>query len=298
MLIKAGDIIPKVQSVITHKNIPIIIPDKCPSCGSVLSNDGIRLMCNSDSCPKKNLTRVMNWIAVTECDQFGEALADALNQAGKLNCIADIYNLQKFDISSIEGWGGPSAEKIIENINKTRTLAPEKFLTAVGIPGISVSTSEELLKQYGSVPALFKVSVEELMTVKGFSNISAGNTVAGLQKYQEEIQALLKIVTLGTGVKAEGLLSGKSFCFTGEMSLPRSQFQAMVTKHGGATATAVTKDLTYLVCNENKGSNKSMKAEKYGVKIITEKEFLGMIGLGEVPKTEPAKKIETYPIFD
>lgn len=275
----------------------VSIPDKCPSCGSKLINDGIRLMCVSDNCPKKRLTRVMNWIAVTECDQFGEALADALNQAGKLNCIADIYNLQKLDISSIDGWGGPSAEKIIENINKTRTMMPEKFLTAVGIPGISISTSEELLKQYGSVPALFNVTVEDLMTVKGFSNISAGNTVAGLQKYQDEIQALLKIIALGVGVKAEGLLSGKSFCFTGEMSLPRSQFQAVVTKHGGKNSSSVTRDLSFLVCNENKGSSKSVKAEKYGVKIINETEFLGLTGEKPQP-LPPSPKIESFSLFE
>jgi DNA ligase (NAD+) len=297
MLVKAGEIIPKITSVIEHKNVLIPIPDKCPSCGGPLTNDEIRLMCPSDSCPKKNLTRVLNWITVTEIDQFGEALAEELNQQEKLNCIADIYNLQKEDISTIEGWGGPSADKIIENINKTRTLAPEKFLTAVGIPGISFSTSEELLKQYGSVPALFNITADELKSVKGFSDISSASVVAGLKKYENEIQNLLKIITLETGKKkTEGVLSGKSFCFTGEMSLPRSQFQAMVIEHGGKSSSSVTKDLSFLVCNENKGSSKSVKAEKYNVKIINESQFLGMIG-GEKTKT-PDPKIETFSLFE
>jgi len=294
---KAGDIIPKIRSVIEHKNSPIEIPKNCPSCGSELENDGIRLMCLSDECPRKNFTRILNWIKVVEIDQFGESLAEELSQQGKLKSIADLYRLQRDDISSIEGWGELSADTIMQNIEKSRGISAEKMLTAVGIPGISVSTAGELLKQYGSIPALFNVTIEQLITVKGFSDVSAGNVVAGLKKYQDEIQGLLKIITLEIKEKAEGVLSGKSFCFTGEMSLPRSQFQAMVTRHGGKNLSSVTKDLSYLVCNEDKGSSKSQKAEKYGVKIIDETSFLGMIGESSHTVT-PDKKIESYTLFE
>jgi len=294
---KAGDIIPKIRSVIEHKNSPIEIPKNCPSCGSELENDGIRLMCLSDECPRKNFTRILNWIKVVEIDQFGESLAEELSQQGKLKSIADLYRLQRDDISSIEGWGELSADTIMQNIEKSRGISAEKMLTAVGIPGISVSTAGELLKQYGSILALFNVTIEQLITVKGFSDVSAGNVVAGLKKYQDEIQGLLKIITLEIKEKAEGVLSGKSFCFTGEMSLPRSQFQAMVTRHGGKNLSSVTKDLSYLVCNEDKGSSKSQKAEKYGVKIIDETSFLGMIGESSHTVT-PDKKIESYTLFE
>jgi DNA ligase (NAD+) len=302
VLSKRGDIIPKIESVIEHKGSPIEIPRNCPSCGSELKNDEIRLMCLSDECPRKNFTRILNWIKVVEIDQFGESLAEELSQQGKLKGIADIYRLQKEDISSIEGWGELSAETIIANIEKSKSLPAEKLLTAVGIPGISVSTSEELLKQYGSVPALFNVTVEQLVTVKGFSDISANSVVLGLQKYRSEIQALLQMVSLEIAEKkTEGLLAGQSFCFTGEMSQPRTYFQGLVVKHGGKNISSVTKDLTYLVCNENKGSSKSQKAEKYGVKVINENTFLGMIGESShtvTPEKKIEPKIESYSLFE
>ena len=302
VLSKRGDIIPKIESVIEHKGSPIEIPINCPSCGSELKNDEIRLMCLSDECPRKNFTRILNWIKVVEIDQFGESLAEELSQQGKLKSIVDLYRLQRSDISSIEGWGDLSAETIVANIGKSKNISAEKLLTAVGIPGISVSTSEELLKQYGSIPALFNVTVEQLITVKGFSDISASNVVTGLKKYHDEIQMLLQTVSLeSVEKKTEGLLAGQNFCFTGEMSQPRTYFQGLVVKHGGKNLSTVTKELTYLVCNENKGSSKSQKAEKYGVKVIDENTFLGMIGESShtvTPDKKIESKVESYSLFE
>jgi DNA ligase (NAD+) len=300
MLVKAGEIIPKIISVIEHKDSPIKIPELCPSCGSKLVNDEIRLMCMSDDCYAKNLTRVMNWIAVTEIDQFGEALAEELFFSGKINRIADLYSLTIDDISSIEGWGQNSATTIISNIEKSKNISQEKFLTAIGIPGISISTAEELLKVWklNESPILFNATVDEIKALKGFSDISATNIVEGLKKYSSELNTLLGIIKFEPKTDTvQGKLSNLSFCFTGEMSHPRSWFQALVTKHGGKNSSTVTKDLSYLVCNENKGSSKSAKAEKYGVKVITETEFLGLIGEESQPVPSESKLV-FQPLFE
>jgi len=271
----------------------IQIPTVCPSCGHPLINDDVRLMCVNEMCPRKNFNRILNWIKVTKIEQFGKSLVKALIELNKLDEIADIYKLTKEDISSIEGWGNSSAETILSNIEQSRQLTPTTLLSAVGIPGISESTSEELLKNFETIDRLFEITVEELIKIKGFAETSANTVVEGLQYYREEIQNLLSIISVNA-TKKEGKLSSQSFCFTGAMGHPRAYYQGLVETHGGKNLSTVTKDLTYLVCNEDKGSNKSQKAMKYGVKVITEAEFLSMID--EVPVQKI--KIESYSLFD
>lgn len=295
-LTKRGDVIPKVETVLESKGMPIEIPTRCPSCDSVLDNDGIRLMCRNSHCPKKNFNRIMNWIKVTEIDGFGEALAEALQGAGKLNHIRDIYDLKVEDIASLEGWGHKSAKTILESIGKTRSLSAIKFLAGIGIPGISFRTSEELMRHFRSVPKLRVVTAEEIKELRGFSDISASAIVKGLDEYWSDIESLMGYISIPSiGDEASrlsektGPLSGMSFCFTGAMSKPRPVFQKMVEDLGGVSSSAVVKNLTYLVCNEDKGSSKSQKAKQYGVKIISEQGFLAMAGIMIDPPATPTK---------
>jgi len=295
MIEKRGDIIPKIISVIEHKNKPIKIPNNCPYCNSLLSNDGIRLFCTNENCFRKEFYRILYWIKTLEIDGFGKSLTHELCNEGKLTCIADIYRLKKYDISALERWGEKSAEKIMNSIEKSKNITPTKFLTALGIPGISDMTCKELLQTFGTIDELMNKNVSDIIKLKGFSDISASNIVNGLAKFSEEIKYLLKIINLKTE-ETKGSLSNISFCFTGIMEHPRLFYQDLVKKHGGINKSSVTKDLTYLVCNENKGSTKSRKAEKYGTKIITEKEFLSI--LPSNPDFPKKIKLENYSLFD
>lgn len=305
MVVKAGDIIPKITKVLTHMGNPIEIPTICPSCESELLNDNIKLMCKNDNCPQKIFYRILNWIKVTKIDEFGEGLANKLSKAGKLGSIYDIYRLQEEDIAGMEKMGKTSAKKVISNINKTYTLDPALFLSALGIPGISEGTSEELIKTFDTIENLMDKSVEDIKAVKGFSDISANNVVSGLIKYKAEIEDLLKVITVEKEKK--GVLDGHSFCFTGSMEHPRNFYQKLVKAHGGTNKSSVVKGLFYLVCNEDKGSAKSQKAMSYGVQIIDEKTFLGMVGVFDKKPEEKSeidtvenKKIafESYSLFD
>jgi len=297
MLVKRGDIIPKIIAVLSRAGKPVEIPVDCPSCGRKLDNDGTTLRCTHDDCARKNFFRILNWIKVAEIDTFGESLAEGLYDLGRLCCIADLYRLTESDISSVEGWGAKSAKKIIENINKTKKMSSEKFLCALGIPTISESTSEELLKVFETIDNLMKQSVDTIKELKGFSDISANKIVEGLSKNKQEIDLLLTMISLKSE-DIQGILKNLSFCFTGAMEHPRHYYQKIVTQQGGTNKTSVVNGLTYLICNEDRGSSKSVKAEKYGVKVITEKEFLKIAG-NPVPEIEeePESKglVEEYP---
>jgi len=296
MLEKRGDIIPKITSVIEHKGNPIKIPTTCPSCNSNLLNDDVRLICPNVGCPKRNFHRIMNWIKVTGIEEFGESLGMKLED--KVKSISDLYNLKEKDIIDLEGWGPKRAKVVISNIKNTRELKPEIFLEALGIPTISDRTSKELLKHFGTIENILEIDIPSIAVLSGFGDTSAVAIVSGLLHYRPEIENLLKIISLSSGDQG-GLLSGKSFCFTGSMEQPRPYYQKLVENNGGENKNSVTKDLTYLVMNVDAGSSKSQKAKKYDTKIITEKEFLEMLGeISPEPEKPKTPKIESYSLFD
>jgi DNA ligase (NAD+) len=275
-----------------HSNITI--PVKCPACGSVLDNNGIQLFCLSDICPAKNFQRILNFIKATKIDNFGEALVEKFFDMGKIKTIADIFTLKKEDVSTLEGWGEKSADTIIANINSKRKMDPAVFLASMGIPTLSDKTAEDLIKKFETLDRVRTASVEEISAIKGYSTISATSVVSGLKAYSAQISEVLKHIELQSQIKG-GKLSGMSFCFTGEMSNPRSFYQGLVTKHGGKSDSGVTKSTTYLVCNENKGSSKSRKAEQYGSKIINEQEFMSLVGETVI---QPKPKTKTGSLFE
>jgi len=297
-LVKAGDIIPKVTQVVEHVNKPIQYPTKCPACNSPLKRTGPSIFCTNDLCPRRNFHRIMNWIKVVGIDEFGQALAEKLIEKERIKIIADIYKLESADIINLEGWGSKSAKTIIDNIQKASVLKPSIFLTALGIPGISEKTSEELLSHFGTIDRLMEATVDEIVVIRGFSTVSARSIVDGLAYYKAEIDSLLMAVTLKEKEKSQDVLTGLSFCFTGAMEFPRECYQDLVKKYGGTNSSSVTKTLSFLVCNENKGSTKSRKAAQYGTKIIPEKEFLAMIGESGPKKIEENFEIKDIPLFE
>ena len=301
MIVKAGDIIPKIVSVIEHVGNPIEIPTACPDCSAPLDNDGIRLMCRNESCSSRVFFRIMNWVKVVSIDGLGESLVDKLFNSGEeegsktINGIADLYGLEASDIASLEGWGKRSAARIIDNIQTSRKIKPAVFLAAVGVPGISHKTAEDLFKRFETVNDVLSASAEDIAEMKGYSTTSAESITKNLGIYHDEIVELMEIVELINEEDLEGVLSGKSFCFTGSMSKSRKYYQELVKRHGGTNKSSVTKDLSYLVCNEDKGSLKLVNATKQGVSVISEKEFLDMAG--EQIEMPDKKKIKNVPLF-
>jgi DNA ligase (NAD+) len=280
MLVKCGDIIPKITSVIEFKGVKIQIPTVCPSCGGPLENDGIRLFCRSDVCPAKNHYRIMNWIKVVGIDNLGESTIDALEKVSVIKSIKDIYGLTISGIACVTG-GEKSAEKVFTNIQGTKILPLQKFLAGIGIPSLSTKTAGDLVDNFKTIEGILAITVDDLNKIKGYSDISSNAIVIGLNNFKKEILDLLTVVQIDSG-PAGGKLSGMSFCFTGNLAHPRPFYQALVTKNGGKNDSSVTKTTTYLVCNENKGSSKSMKAEKCGVKIINEQQFIDLCFPGTV----------------
>ena len=219
---------------------------------------------------------------------MGETLVISLFNSGKVKRISDFYKLTESELtpfflneeSMAQEKKSLGAEKVIKSINARRNLTLAAFIAGFDIEGIGETSVEKLVESgFDSLEKLLSMKVEEAAAVYGFAEITAKIAVQGLAENAEEMRFLAaNFITLQE--ISSGSLSGKSFCFTGELNtIKRSEAQSLVKSLGGICRTSVTKDLTYLVTNDTaSGSSKNQKAAKLGVTVINEKEFLAMAG--------------------
>ena len=295
IVVKRGEIIPKIESVVpqedkSEKTFPVELPVKCETCGSTLVNEGTRLYCPNKSCSKRILHQLLKWVSVADIRDLGDTLVRSLFADKVLNSISDIYKLDEAVLKPYflgqESLGNEKeslgAKKVALSIQSHRKLSLAKFIAGFDIEGIGETVVEKLLDAgYDTLEKLFAASQEEIAGVYGFAKVMAQILVQGLLENKDEMEFLVKSGTIEVeqGIK-QGSLTGKSFCFTGElMTMKRADAQALVKQKGGSVKTSVVKGLSYLVTNDtSSGSSKNVKAAQLGIPVINEQEFLALIG--------------------
>ncbi len=295
IVVKRGEIIPKIESVVpqedkSEKTFPVELPAKCETCGSTLVNEGTRLYCPNKSCSKRILHQLLKWVSVADIRDLGDTLVRSLFADKVLNSISDIYKLDEAVLKPYflgqESLGNEKeslgAKKVALSIQSHRKLSLAKFIAGFDIEGIGETVVEKLLDAgYDTLEKLFAASQEEIAGVYGFAKVMAQILVQGLLENKDEMEFLVKSGTIEVeqGIK-QGSLTGKSFCFTGELTtMKRAAAQALVKQKGGSVKTSVVKGLSYLVTNDtSSGSSKNVKAAQLGIPVINEQEFLALIG--------------------
>lgn len=292
VVVKRGEIIPKIVAVLEGGENPreIEIPEKCASCSSGLVCEDTRLYCPNPECPKKILHRLQKWISVIDIRDFGDTLVRSLFSDGKIRSISDIYALTADDLTpyfldgdSIEKKKDSlGARKVFDSIQSHRKVPLAAFVAGFDIEGVGETVVQKLVDAgFDTLEKLLSGTAEEFAAVYGFAEIMAETVVRGLSENAVEMRNLVSqnIVRIPESDSGSAL-SGKSFCFTGELrSMKRADAESLVKSLGGTCKSSVTKDLSFLVTNDpGSGSSKNAKAAKYGVKIITEEEFLRMSG--------------------
>ncbi|MBQ2547836.1 MAG: NAD-dependent DNA ligase LigA [Treponema sp.] len=295
IVVKRGEIIPKIESVVpqedkSEKTFPVELPVKCETCGSTLVNEGTRLYCPNKSCSKRILHQLLKWVSVADIRDLGDTLVRSLFADKVLNSISDIYKLDEAVLKPYflgqESLGNEKeslgAKKVSLSIQSHRKLSLAKFIAGFDIEGIGETVVEKLLDAgYDTLEKLFAASQEEIAGVYGFAKVMAQILVQGLLENKDEMEFLVKSGTIEVeqGIK-QGSLTGKSFCFTGELTtMKRADAQALVKQKGGSVKTSVVKGLSYLVTNDtSSGSSKNVKAAQLGIPVINEQEFLALIG--------------------
>lgn len=290
VVVKRGEIIPKIESVIHEDALcesPVVFPDKCECCGSKLIDNGSRLYCPNKKCSKRILHQLLKWVQVADIRDLGETLVTQLFEKGKVQSISDLYKLSAEDLTPFflneESLAAEKkslgAEKVAASIQNHRKMSLAVFVAGFDIEGIGETTVEKLVAAgFNTLNALLNMTVEQASAVYGFAEILAKTAVDGLNENALEMRFLaenfVEIVQ-----DSPGKLVGKSFCFTGELhSMKRNDAEALVKANGGTCKSSVTKDLSYLVTNDvSSGSSKNQKAVKFGIPVINEEQFIKML---------------------
>lgn len=297
VVVKRGEIIPKIESIVPEEELDengnkiitseIQIPNKCETCGTELVDDGSRLYCPNKECPKRILHQLLKWQQVVDIRDLGETLITSLYKDGRLKSISDIYTLTVEELvpyflneESIEAEKESlGAKKVYASIQSHKKMNLATFIAGFDIEGFGETLAEKIVAAgFDSLQKMLDATEEQIAAVYGFAEITAHTIVAGLKENAEEMRKLADGI-IEIEQAGGGKLSGKSFCFTGELvTMKRADAEQLVKKNGGQTKSSVTKDLSYLVTNDtSSGSSKNQKAAKFGIPIINEEEFLKMV---------------------
>ena len=279
---KSGDIIPQItraeKFASVHELGDFEKPTKCPSCGTLVEDDGINLWCLNDDCNDKLIYRICNWFKILDVKEIGEGTITDLCKRNMIQKFSDVYFVEQDELAKVQGYGSRSADIFCSAVMSVTQVDLWKFLAAIGIPGIGVGTAKLLAKRYGSLQNIISnANMEDLVKIDGISDISAKEIMDGVQKNREllsEMAGIIKIVDYET---KEGIFKGKTFCCTGELSVKRKEVQKMIEERGGEYSS-IKKSLNFLLIGDGAVQAKIDKAKKLGAEVIDEKKFREMLG--------------------
>lgn len=283
VITKRGEIIPKIESLVENPEgaAEIEVPSRC-TCGASLVDEGTRLACPNPDCPKKALHRLEKWLSVLDIRDFGVTILARLFESGRVRSIPELYTLEPEELAGYERMGETSAAKIVRNLRARDEVSLAAFVAGLDIEGLGELLAEKAIGAgFDTLEKLRAATVEELSAVDGFGEITARALAEGLVRLGPEIDALLDSARIRVRPPVSGgPLSGKSFCFTGELSsMKRKDAEALAKSLGAAIRSGVTKDLSYLVTNDpGSGSAKNRKAAEFGVAVLDEAGFLALVG--------------------
>lgn len=282
---KAGDVIPKVIKVLsnlrTGKEKTFKMPSKCPICGSeAIRREGeVAVFCKNPECFAQELARLRHFVSRPALDirGLGEKIIETLVQEGLVHDEADLFALRPEDLLGLEGFAEVSSIKLVNEIQTHRHPPLARFINALGIRHIGEETAMDFAKAFGSFDAFRNASKEMLLGVEGVGEVMVESVESFFKdkKNRERIDRLLNYVQPEeSALSAAGPLTGTSWVFTGSLSsMSREEAKEMVRIKGADVSESVSKKTTFVVVGEDPGS-KAEKAEKLGVTVLNEKEFL------------------------
>lgn len=291
VIFKAGDIIPKVESVITDlrpaDSRPIDFEEELgrqyPGLEFERPEGEAIYRVKGASGPlllKRSLAHFASKGAL-DIDTLGEKNVEALVDAELVEDLADIYKLTKEQLLNLDRFADVSAKKLIDAIAAKKNPPLERFVYGLGIRHVGVQTAIDLVNHFESLDRLAKSTIDELRQVEGVGEVVAESIVAWFADPDNE-RLIEKFSELGVEPffeKKSGGLTGKNFVITGTLeSMSRDQAAEKIRALGGVFQTTVSKDTTYLVAGGKVGASKLKKAEQYGTKIIDEDGLIDLIG--------------------
>ena len=288
---RAGDVIPYIASVdLTRRDKveAVVFPTECPSCAAQLVRpEGEAVWrCENAECPAQAEERMIHFVSkgAMDIEGLGKDIVKRFMTEGIVSKIEDIYRLDYEAILSLEGWKDKSVENLRSGVEKSKSQPLWRLLVALGIRHVGSATAKMLEKQIQRIDDLVSWNADSLAELEDVGPKVAESILSFF--HNEENQALIKSLE-ELGVKVEkteedsalksNKLEGLTFLFTGSLSrFSRDKAKELVEENGGKNISGVSAKLNYLVAGEKAGS-KLTKAEKLGIPVISEDEFLRMI---------------------
>lgn len=297
ILSRAGDVIPKIIKVLpelrTGQEKAFQMPSKCPYDGSKIVKDGVAYKCPNPNCGARHREQIYHFVAVFGIDGLGPKIIDRFLDEGLIDDAADIFTLDPNEIKILDRFGDKSAQNLTEEIERRKTITLPKFIGALGILHVGEETALLLAKHLAQnsdglttpkkvLQQAQKLSVEDLQAIKDIGPVVAQSIFDWFCE-KRNVEFVEKLDSVGVRLEHYSLpttnykLSGKSFVLTGTLqSLSRDQVKEKIRALGGDVSESVSKKTSYVVAGTEPGSKKD-KAEKLGVAILSEQEFLKLI---------------------
>lgn len=292
---KAGDVIPKVVEVLTRmrsgKEKKIKMPELCPACGGKVEKkelpgqSSVAYYCVNPKCSAKNERYLEHFVSVFEIYEMGPKILRRFKDEGLITDASDIFTLQKEDIALLERFGEKSAENIIQEIENKKSISLAKFLWALGILHVGEETARDLAIHFGTLEKLISSAQSDQAEIDSIENIGPA-VLKSLRSFftdKNNLNFIKKLEKNGVVVKkAEkkkaGKFTGLNFVLTGTLeNMSREIAKEKILALGGKVVGSVSKNTSFVVMGTDAGS-KLTNAEKLGVKVLNEKEFLNMLG--------------------
>lgn len=287
---KGGEIIPKVtavdQSKRTTKTKPIKYITHCPECGTPLvrtEGEASHYCPNASGCPPQIKGRVEHFIQrkAMDIDSLGEQTIRQLFELGILKTPADLYDLKKPDLFKLEKVKEKSAQNMLDGIEQSKAVPFESVLFAIGIRYVGKTVAEKLARHFKNIDAIMAANFDQLLEAPEIGEKIAQSVIEFFRMpvNKKEIERLKRAGLQFTVVEKEVVkdsdnLGGKSFVISGTFEkYERDELKDVIEKNGGKVLSSISGKLDYLLAGDNMGPAKKEKAEKLGVKIISEQEF-------------------------
>ena len=328
-IVRRGDVIPKIEASLgaasqhdiegrVHADgepftgkLPqrraITPPEACPACEGPIEIEGAFIRCTDVQCSARLGRSILYYCRALEMDGIGEKLVEQLIDEGLISSIPDLYRLDEQMLLSLDRMGQKSADNVLNEIQKSRSMTFSKFLSALGLPGIGPELASAISNHFVQPENLLRwvdesqddsSRISELTSIDGVGEIVALQLRDGIHLRRAFIVDLLTQLTITKEVQvaAGGPFEGMTFCVTGTLSESRKSIQARIKAAGGKVVSSVSGNLSILVAGENAGS-KLAKAEKFDVQVWDEKTLMEQLS-GDFDEEKSTSPTAQPTLFD
>ena len=286
-IIKAGDVIPRVESVVMSERkpdaIPFIFTHTCPICGSELVKKDSNYYCVNEKCEKQDIEQLIHFVSRDTMNivGLGEAIVEDLFNLNYVRSISDIYHLDKYkeELKLMEGYGEKSVTNLLDSIEESKHNSLEKLLFGLGIRYVGKKTGKILAKTFKNIDNLMQASFDDLSKIRDIGDVIANSVVEYFQD-ENNIELINRLKSVGMNMEylgeestEETIFTNKTFVLTGGLSfISRDEAKEKIESLGGNCSGSVSKKTNVVIVGEDPGS-KYTKALELGIEIWDEDKF-------------------------